>query len=251
MSVRVELDDGVGRLTLAAPPLNILSCALMEELRAGLGELAGSGARVVLLAADGPHFSAGASVEEHLPPHFETMIPAFLKLFRALYFFPLPLIAAVRGRCLGGGCEVASAADIVIAAEDATFGVPEIRLGVFPPAATALLPQLVGAPAAAELVLTGDALGAADAARLGLVARVVPEASLEAEALALARRVARNSAPALRLAKQALRAGTGEVVAQALARAGELYTNELMRTHDATEGLVAFTEKRAPVWSHA
>jgi cyclohexa-1,5-dienecarbonyl-CoA hydratase len=129
------------------------------------------------------------------------------------------------------------------------FGQPEIALGVFPPAACALLPALAGPGAAAELILTGDPIPAARALALGLVARVVPDEQVEADVRALAARIARHSAAALRAAKGALRAA-GAAAAPALRAAERAYVNGLMRTDDAVEGLRAFLEKRPPVWAH-
>ncbi|MGW8282652.1 MAG: enoyl-CoA hydratase/isomerase family protein, partial [Gemmatimonadota bacterium] len=141
MGMTVDMAEGIGTLTLSHPPLNILTRQLLTELRHRLEELAASpDLRAVILQAEGKHFSAGADVGEHLPPEFEQMIPEFLETVRALASFPLPVIAAVRGRCMGGGFEVVQAADIVIAGESALFGQPEILLGVCAPAACVLLP---------------------------------------------------------------------------------------------------------------
>jgi cyclohexa-1,5-dienecarbonyl-CoA hydratase len=250
MKVTTSMTDGVGRIVLADPPLNILTRALLAELREQLAALAGEPSlRVLLLQADGPHFSAGASVPEHLPPACDAMIPEFTETIRALGAFPLPVIAAVRGRCLGGAFELVQAADLVIAADGALFGLPEIQLGVFPPAACALLPRLIGGGVAAELLYTGDALSASAAAAAGLVRRVVPDESLDGDAHDLALRIARHSGAALRRAKRAFRAATADVD-RALAAAEAIYLEDLMTTHDAVEGLQAFVEKRRPQWSH-
>jgi cyclohexa-1,5-dienecarbonyl-CoA hydratase len=239
---------GVAHLVLDAPPLNILTREVLAAVRASLASLAADdGLRVLVLRAHGRHFSAGAAVEEHLPPVCDEMIREFTHTVLALHAFPVPVIAAVQGRCLGGGFELVQAADIVVAAEDASFGQPEIRLGVFPPLACALLPA---GGAAAELIFTGEPLDARAAAAAGLVRRVVPAAELEAGAQALADSIARNSAAALRAAKRAWRA-PAERVAEKAAEAARIYTDELMTTHDAVEGLTAFIDRRPPAWSHA
>ena len=250
--VATTTENGIARVTLSNPPLNILTRAILGELRATFRTLADDPSlRVVVLGAAGKHFSAGADVAEHLPPAWTAMIPEFLETVSALRAFPVPLIAAVRGRCLGGGFELVQAADLVVAGESATFGQPEIVLGVIPPAACALLPGLIGAARAAEIVFTGDPLSAAHALAAGLVARVVPDDGVDAEALALAGRIARHSAAALRVAKRALRPPVRErAEADALAAAGRRYAHDLMRTTDATEGLTAFLEKRAPTWTN-
>ncbi len=271
----VATDASIGVITLNHPPLNILTREVLAKLRGDLAELAGQpGLRVLLLRAEGKHFSAGASVEEHLPPACDAMIREFGETVLALRDFPLPVVAAVRGRCLGGGFELVQAADIVVAADDALLGQPEIALGVFPPAACALLPRLGGAALAAELVFLGESLTAAEAHAAGLVRRVVPGACLDDAAEGLARQIARHSGAALRAAKRGLRGACGaaqgkargkgegnndngaasdraidDPVAAHLRAATDIYLDDLMRTSDALEGLHAFLEKRRPEWS--
>ena len=252
MPTNVTVENGIGKLVLSDPPLNILSRAVMADLRKNLRDLAADQTlRVLVIQADGKHFSAGADVGEHLPPEYEEMIPEFLDTIVQLAGFPVPVIAAVRGRCLGGGFELALAVDIIVAGEGAAFGVPEILLGVFPPIACALLPELMAPSAAAEIVFTGDTLTAQQALDLGIVRSVVPDERAEEEALDLAGRIARHSAAALRSAKRAFRAGYGARRSDALKAAGKEYVDELMKTEDAVEGLRAFTEKRKPTWKHA
>jgi cyclohexa-1,5-dienecarbonyl-CoA hydratase len=205
---------------------------------------------VLLLSAEGKHFSAGADVGEHLPPHFTDLIPEFLETVRAIYRFPLPVVVAVQGRCLGAGFELAMAGDVIIAGEGASLGQPEIMLGVLPPAACAFLPHMCPPGVAAELVFTGDAIDAREAKDAGIVRRVVPDELVEEAAADLAKRIARHSAAALRLTKRALRGLDTERQGEALAHAGAVYVDDLMRSHDALEGLEAFMEKRPPTWSH-
>lgn len=250
--VRITVDAGIGRLTLEFPPLNVLTRAALAQLRAGLATLAADDTlRVLVLGATGKHFSAGADVAEHLPPRHLTLIPEFLETVAAIDAFPVPVVAAVRGKCLGGGFELVQAVDLIVASQTAAFGQPEIVLGVFPPAATALLAERVPASLAARLIYSGDPVSAVDAERCGFVTQLVPDDGVDAAALELAGRIARHSAAALRAAKSALRGGPGaEARLLALRRAGHFYLHGLMNTHDAVEGLRAFTEKRAPVWSH-
>lgn len=251
MSVTVDLADGIGTITLSHPPLNILTRQLLKELRGRLEKLgAASDLRVLLLAAEGKHFSAGADVGEHLPPEFEQMIPEFLDTIRALASFPLPVIAAVRGRCMGGGFELVQAADIVIAGESALFGQPEIVLGVCAPAACVLLPSRASHAVAAEILFTGDPLTADQAAEAGIVRRVVPDAVIEEEAMRLALRIARHSAAALRATVKTLRLRTEAWLPEALRGSAAIYVDELMRSEDPEEGLRAFLEKRTPKWNH-
>ncbi len=250
--VRRAIQDGIARVTLDSPPLNILTRQVLSELRAAFAALAADATlRVAVLSGEGKHFSAGADVAEHLPPAWKAMIAEFLETVTELRAFPVPLIAAVRGRCLGGAFEVVQAADLVVAGEGATFGQPEIVLGVIPPVACALLPGLAGPARAAQIVFTGDAMTSAEALAAGLVAQVVPDDQVDAQAMALAGRIARHSAVALRVAKRALRSPERErAEAGALAAAGRRYAKELMPSADATEGLTAFLEKRQPTWTH-
>lgn len=251
MGVIVAVDDGVGRLTLSFPPLNILTRGALAEVRGALTGLAAEPRlRVLVLGAEGKHFSAGADVGEHLPPHHLTLIPDFLETVAALDAFPLPVIAAVRGKCLGGGFELVQPADLIVAGESAAFGQPEIVLGVFPPAAAVLLPERLPPGLAAKVIYSGDPISAVEAERCGFVTRLAPDDAVDDVALELAQRIARHSAAALRVAKRALRGAGAEARPAALRRAGHVYLHELMDTHDAVEGLRAFTEKRQPVWSH-
>ena len=249
--LRLTEADGVTTLTLDHPPLNILTRALLAELRETLDHLkADATTRVLLVTASGRHFSAGADIAEHLPPAHRELIPEFLRTVEALAAFPLPTIAVVRGRCLGAGFELAQACDLVIAADDASLGQPEIALAVTAPAACALLPRRTSHGNAAELLFGGEAVDAARAFAMGVVQRVVPAAVLEEQALAHARRFARHSAAALRATKASLRAAAGQPLAEALRRAGDIYVNELMAAGDPVEGLEAFLAKRPPVWRH-
>lgn len=250
MTVSIDADGGLARVTLANPPRNILTRATLADLREALERFAAEPAlRALLLAAEGPNFSAGADVGEHLPPQHEALLGEFIQTIRAIDQFPLPVVAAVRGLCLGAGFELVLAADIVLAAESARFGQPEILLGVFPPAACAYLPEWLPRGAAAQLVFTGDAMDAAEARRLGLVLDVVPDPVLTEAALALTERITRHSAPAVRAAKAALGFGRAPRCG-ALRQAGRIYLDKLMRAEDPVEGLHAFLEKRTPAWSH-
>ena len=250
MAVTATLKDGIGHVVLDAPPLNILTLPLLRELRARLDELAGEDAlRVLVLRAAGKHFSAGASVEEHLPDQVGEMIPEFMDTVQALHDFPLPVVAAVHGRCLGGAFELVLAADLIVASEGALLGFPEIQLGVFPPAACVQLRALCFRQLAAELIYTGDPQRAASLVEAGLIRRVVPDASLLEEVTTLAQRIARGSAAALRTTKRALLAASPGMT-DAMGRVTRIYLDDLMATSDAVEGLTSFVEKRRPEWSH-
>jgi len=249
--LRTVVENGVARVTLDRPPLNILTRDLLGRLRAELATLGTDPTlRVLILDAAGRHFSAGADVGEHLPPEYEDMIPEFLDTVRAVSDFPLPVLAAVQGRCLGGGFELVQAADIIIAADDAVFGQPEIALGVLPPAACVFLGERCGRSAAAEWIYTGDPVDARGARDAGLVRHVVPRAELAHRTEDLARRIARHSAATLRVVRQCLDRG-GVRRSAALDEVRHLYVHRLMETSDAVEGLQAFVDRRDPSWRHA
>jgi cyclohexa-1,5-dienecarbonyl-CoA hydratase len=249
--VRRDVADGIATLTLVHPPVNVLTREVLAQYRAHLADLAAiPGLRVLVLRAEGKHFSAGADVAEHLPPTVEDLIREFIATIGMLWNFPLPVVAAVRGRCLGGGFELVQPADVIVAGESAAFGQPEILLGVMPPAACALLPRLCGPARAALITLGGDPLDARAALAAGLVSAVVPDARVEEEALGLAARFARHSAAALTITKRALRAATDRTAVDAMAEAEHLYLSDLMATRDASEGIRAFLEKRPAIWEH-
>ncbi len=252
MTVTSAVTGGVGRMVLDHPPLNILTRAELSAVRRELDALAREPTlRVLLLCARGKHFSAGADVGEHLPPHHRALIPEFLETVAQLDAFPLPVIAATRGKCLGGGFELVQPADIIIAGESASFGQPEIVLGVFPPAAVVLLPAKLPAGLAAQVIYSGDPISAAEAQRCGFVARLAADDAVDQVAGEVAARIARHSGAALRAAKRALRGAGAEARRAALRQAGEAYVHDLMETHDALEGLRAFADKRQPAWTHS
>lgn len=250
--VRVEPDGGVVRLVLDRPPLNVLDAPTLEALTAALDRAARDPAtRVVLLSARGRAFCAGVDVAAHAPERAPDMIRTFGRAIRALLRQQVPVVAAVGGAALGGGCELVLACDVVLASEGARFGQPEVRVGALPPAAAALLPRRVGPSAAMDLVLSGRTIDADEGLRLGLVNRVVPDEELHEAAGAYAADLASLSRPVLALARRAVREGASGPVGAALDRADRLYVEELLELEDAAEGISAFLEKRAPEWKDA
>lgn len=248
--VGLENDGRVARIVMERPPLNVLTTAMMETM-AGLVDrvAADRTARVLRVDARGKVFCAGVDVADHEGDKLAPMLGALKALFDAFERLPVPSIAVVHGAALGGGCELALATDLCLASERASFGQPEIRLGVFAPPASVLLPRLAGERGALGLLLSGEAVSAVEAKTLGIVNRVFPEASFAADADAWIDRIAALSGAALRLAKQAVRAARGLTVAEAHEHVMELYADDLMGTADASEGLRAFLEKRPPVWT--
>ena len=249
---RLELTHGgrVARLVLAAPKANILDGEMMAGLSAHCAALRGRrDLAAVVIAADGPHFSFGASVEEHLPDRIGGALGALHQLLRDLVDLPAPTLVAVRGQCLGGALELALACDIIVAEEGAQLGCPEIKLGVFPPAASALLPLRVGLARATAWMLTGDSIAARDALASGLVARVAPAGGLDAMTDEwLQQAFLSRSGAALRIAADVLRRDVRRALDGPLAEAERVYLDRLMQEPDAVEGIRAFLEKRAPRW---
>ncbi len=250
--VRWHRDGAVASVILSRPPLNILTLAMMEELASRLGDLsADAGVGAVVLESDVRDvFSAGADVREHLPETAERLIGTLERLVLQILTFPRPTVAVVRGRCLGGGMELAMACDFVLASDTATFGQPEVSVGVFPPVAAALYPRLVGIRRAYDVVLTGRTLTAGEAHSMGFVTSVHGEAEFEEARQELLTSLTTKSRAVLRQAKRATLDALTLSLDQAIRTSSDRYLKELMATQDAAEGLNAFLEKRKPAWKH-
>ena len=242
--------EGIARITLRRPPLNILNIEMMGEINRALESLRGRGdLKAIAFFAEGKAFSAGVDVSEHTGEKVRDMIYVFHKMFRLLDEAGVTSVAVVGGAALGGGCELATFCDIVIASENAKFGQPEIQVGVFPPVACAVFPKIMGRKKALELILTGDVISAEEAQKLGMVNKVVPPEKLNEEAEAFLSKLKSLSAPVLRLARLAAMRDLSRLLNQ-LSEIEEIYLSRLMRTHDAEEGLKAFLEKRKPQWKN-
>lgn len=249
--IRFSIDDRVARITFNRPPLNIFTIAMMREVGEALNQCTGERELVAIVfdaAPDARAFSAGVAVEEHVDETVYQMIESFHSIFRLLEQLARPTIAVVDGPALGGGCELVAGCDIVIASERARFGQPEIKLGVFPPVASVLLPQIIGDKRARELILTGDLIDVSEAARLGLVNHIVPSAQLARKTHEILGKLRELSAVALGAACRAIDLGRGRSIDTALAEIENIYLHELMKTEDSHEGVDAFMKKRKPVW---
>jgi cyclohexa-1,5-dienecarbonyl-CoA hydratase len=246
----LEREDALLRLRLARPKANLVDAAMIAALQGALVEHRDqTGLRGVLLDGEGPHFSFGASVEEHLPERCAAMLASLHALILAMLEFPAPILVVVRGQCLGGGLELALAGGPIFATPDAQLGQPEMKLGVFAPAASCLLPYRVNQPAAEDLLLSGRSISGEEAKAIGLVQ--VTAADPEAAALAyFDAHLAPKSAAALACALTAARGALIVDVRHRLAALERLYLDTLMKTRDANEGLAAFLAKRTPHWEH-
>ena len=241
-------DSNAYRITLSDPPLNILDIEMLRELRDAIAAMKPDRHALVIDAAGEKAFSAGASVNDHLGDRVVTMLELFHDCFRLLSRLDLVTVALVRGVALGGGSELALGCDFVLASDRARFGQPEIQLGVFPPVAAYQLSRQLAPRKGLELLLTGDAVDAATAERLGIVNAVFPVADFDTRAAEWLQRLYRQSASSLRFAKKAFRLAQSADFDERLATVERLYLEELMKTTDANEGLNAFIEKRKPVW---
>ncbi len=246
----LEFDGALLRLRLSRPKANIVDAEMIAALDGALlAHRAQTTLRGVLLDAEGPNFSFGASVEEHLPAQCAQMLASLHALIVAMIEFPAPVLVAVRGQCLGGGLEVALAGGPIFAAPDAQFGQPEMKLGVFAPAASVLLPYRVNQPFAEDLLLSGRSIGAEEAHAAGLVHTVFEDPETAALAY-FNEHLAGKSAAAMACALAAARGAMIRDVRQRLAEVERLYLDRLMATRDANEGLTAFLAKRKPQWEH-
>ncbi len=246
--IKLEVKDGLATLTLCREPLNVLNIAMMKEINQALDSLAGLPLKVLLIKAEGKAFSAGVDVGEHLGDQVHDMIEVFHGIFRRMDSLGLVSVASVQGAALGGGCELAVYCDLVVASEKAKLGQPEIMVGVFPPIAALTFPRQIGYKKALELIVTGDTIGAAEAKSLGLVNQVVPPEELEAATDKLVGKLLGMSGLVLKLTRKAMVGGLMDQAKEGLEFIEKVYLDELMKTHDAEEGLKAFLEKRKPVW---
>ncbi|MGA8766798.1 MAG: enoyl-CoA hydratase-related protein [Candidatus Acidiferrales bacterium] len=250
-SILYAIKGGVGRITLNLPPLNILDIPMLGEIHSAIGRVQSEqDVKVLVVDHQGKAFSAGVSIRDHTPDKVSEMIEKFHGVFRLLHSLAVPTMALVDGMALGGGCELATFCDMVVASERATFGQPEIKVGVFPPVAAVIFPRLVRRNRALELLLTGDVIDAAEAKAAGLINKVFPTEEFHQKANEFIGKLTSLSAPVLKLTKRAVDRALNADVIEGLAAVEKLYLGELMQTEDAREGLNAYMEKRKPIWKN-
>jgi len=251
VQLALNRDRSRAAVTLYHPKGNIVTAEMIGALTQALDPLANDPhLKLLTIEGAGNDFSFGASIPEHAAGEIERVLPEAHALIYALLDFPAPTAAIVRGRCLGGGFELALACDFIFAERSASFGLPEIALGVFPPAAAALLPSRIGVPRATRAILTGATQAADAIAGNGLFEEVCADGTI-------AERVDRwfdihlrgRSAAALRHATTAARFSLSQHVRTVLPELERLYLSDLMGTADAAEGIAAFLEKRPPRWT--
>ena len=251
--VRVEIEDGIGTIRLDRPPMNALNIQVQEELRAAANEVAADPQiRAVVVYGGEKVFAAGADIKEMAEMSYVDMAARAAEIssaIGAIARIPKPVVAAITGYALGGGCELALACDWRVVAEDAKLGQPEIKLGIIPGAGgTQRLARLIGPARAKDLIMSGRMVDAAEALRIGLADRVVPAAQVYEEAVALVRPYVNGPAQALRAAKLAIDGGLEMDLASGLAWESQLFAS-LFATEDRREGMAAFVEKRKPNFS--
>jgi len=248
--VRLETTDGIGTIRLDRPPMNPLSTQVQEELReAAHAAAADPEIRAVVVYGGEKVFAAGADITEFTAQTYQRMSLRAAELsgaFDAVARIEKPVVAAITGYALGGGCELALACDWRVVAQDAKLGQPEIKLGLIPGAGgTQRLARLIGPAKAKDLVFSGRMVDAEEALRIGLADRVVPAADVYATAIELVRPYTNGPALALRAAKLAIDGGLGMDLASGLAWESQLFAG-LFATDDRIEGTTAFVQKRKP-----
>ena len=252
-TILVSTEDRVGTITLNRPQaLNALNSQVMAEVTTAAAEFdADPGIGAIIITGSAKAFAAGADIKEMASLSFSEVFEAdFFATWGKLAAVRTPLIAAVAGWALGGGCELAMMCDILIAADTAKFGQPEITLGVLPGmGGSQRLTRAIGKAKAMDMILTGRNMDAAEAERSGLVSRVVPADALLEEANAVAAKIASMSRPAARMAKEAVNRAFESSLTEGLLYERRLF-HSAFATEDQTEGMAAFTEKRPPVFTH-
>ena len=251
--VTVKIDNQTARVTLDHPPVNALSPAVLKELTAEFNALSNNDdVRAIILTGSGNHaFSAGADLKEFAglsPGEAQKMVQLGHDAFNAVEDCKKPVIAAINNLALGGGCELAMAADIRISSDRARFGQPEVWIGLLPAwGGSTRLPAIVGAAKAKELIFTGQMINAQEAQRIGLIQKIVPDGEEVRAAEDIARQIIRKSAPlAVQEAKAAINAGM-RADSRATSLQNELdAAGRLASTEDLVEGITAFIEKRQP-----
>ena len=241
----------VAKVTLNHPPYNVLTVPLMNELAEAIESLNGRGdIKAILLESTQKTFSAGIGLEDSKADRVFQTLDAFNRVFQAITEISKPLIVVVNGPAIGAGSELVAFADMVIATPKAKFAQPEVKLGIFPPFAAIMLPQLIGPKKTYELILTGEALSAEEAHQLGFVNKVVSEADLKKTVDDVIAKIGEFSAPVLEMTKKVISSSMGLPLKDAMKKSQDVYLNQLMALEDVQEGLRAVLEKRKPIWKN-
>jgi cyclohexa-1,5-dienecarbonyl-CoA hydratase len=237
---------------LDRPPLNVLDLPLLYDLKRVLISCAADATSdvMVLQGAGERAFSAGVDVRDHTRSKVPEMLEAVHGVMRQVLALPQVTIARINGVCFGGGLELASCCDLLIASEESSFATPEVHVGCFPPVALARFPLLMGYHRAAEMILTGRRFSAQEALAAGIVNRILPNDLLQSGLESLLDEILGKSGAVARIAVRGLRELSLQKFPDALKRSEEIYCRELLQTEDVEEGVQAFLGKRKPVWRH-
>jgi cyclohexa-1,5-dienecarbonyl-CoA hydratase len=250
-TIKLEKSNGAARITLDRPKHNVLNIDMMNELNGLLEELLKDDElKCIVFLGEGPSWCAGVEVGDHKPELVDEMVSTFNRIFELINQFDIPTIAAVQGACLGGGMELAIGCDIIIAAQKAVFGQPEIKLGFFPPYAAIRLPLLVGPAKAIEICTTGMRYTAAEAQAMGFVSHVADDDGFSEKVDAVIKEITYCSPLIIRLNKRSVRQNLGLSFADAVKGASDLFLNTLMKTEDTLEGIASYEERRKAVWKN-
>ncbi len=251
--VKLEINGGIGTIRLDRPPMNPLNTQVQEELRAAAHSATADDEIKAVIVYGGPKvFAAGADIAEFTSVSYQEMAVragALSSAFDSVARIPKPVVAAITGYALGGGCELALACDWRVVADDAKLGQPEIKLGIIPGAGgTQRLARLIGPARAKDLIFSGRMVDAEEALRIGLADRVAPAADVYPTAVALVQPYVTGPSLALRAAKLAVDGGLNMDLASGLALESQLFAG-LFATADKAEGTAAFIEKRKPTFT--
>jgi cyclohexa-1,5-dienecarbonyl-CoA hydratase len=249
--VKFRVEDEVARLTLDRPEHNLLNERMLAEVAAGINSVSEQREiKLIVLDSAQKAFCGGIELGEYTQRRVFQLLDAFHNAFSAMLDTSKPVMVVVNGPAFGGGAELAALGDLVIATPKAKFAQPEIKLGVFPPLAAAILPYILGPKIALELVLTGESMTAERAREVGLVNVLVPEAELQTKVEDLIAKVTAQSGPVLTMAKKAILGSLGLPLREGVRNSMKVFLNELADLEDSQEGLRALVEKRAPKWKN-
>jgi enoyl-CoA hydratase/carnithine racemase len=249
--IQFDTSTFIARLTLNHPPYNVLTVPMMAEIAEAIEGLSSrSDIKAILVKSSQKMFSAGISLEDSKSDRVFQTLDAFNRVFNAIREISKPLVVVVNGPAIGAGSELVAFGDMVIATSNAKFAQPEVKLGVFPPFAAVMLPQMIGPKKTYELILTGEALSAEEAQHLGFVNRVVPEAQLESYVESIINKIGEFSGPVLEVTKKVIASSQGLPLHEAMKKSQDIYLNQLQSLEDVQEGIRAVLEKRKPVWKN-
>ena len=245
-------DGQVVRFILNTPKANVLDAEMMTELQSGFENI-DANVKLIQFTGAGDHFSFGASVPEHTKENAPEMLRQFHGLFKTLMNLSVPTMALVTGQCLGGGMELAISCNFLFLDETARFGQPEIMLGVFAPPASLILPMKVGQAKADDLLLTGRSVKPDEVMNSGLGTKLFDDrqSMMEGADAWVEKHILLKSASSLRYANRVARTAFNETISANLDKLAEIYTNELMETHDANKGIETFLKKKKPEWTNS